>query len=635
MQGNGMNGQWTPEQAAYWQAMQSMTPEQQASWQAMQGMTPEQAAQWQAMQGMQSMAGAATSQWQAVTPEQAAQWQAMQGMQNMAGAATSQWQAVTPEQAAQWQAMQGAQSMAGAATSQWQAVTPEQAAQWQAMQGAQNMAGAATSQWQAVTPEQAAQWQAMQGSQNMAGAPAAQAMPGAQPGNAAAMQGMNETQWAQWQAAQLGMSPEQLLEWQALQKAKAAIKAKKERKQKRKEKRKNKSKLTRILQTLLIVGIVTGGTLFFLSTMRGSQPTTAVIEMGTLGTIYRGDAMIVRNETVYNDESVQSIEYKAQEGSVVFRGDVVCYVYSTGYSSKEMVTLQDYRDQIKDYQQTLLAGETAYDQKMSRLETEVVQRGLEVRSLVQGMRGNLINQESILGTAIEARQKYFRSKYSSDMRLNRLFDDEETQQQRIDSWIKQRAATQESIISFYTDGFEFALTPEKFESYTPAEVRAMFEGQKPEVASSERGKTDIYRLVKKNNYAVLILIKDSVWTPVEGTTYKLMLEQFANTTVDAQVLSYTRASGELLVRLAVMGDVTPVLYMRTCQAELGEYADGLLVPASAIYTQNEQQGVVRINEDGTQVFIPVDIVAKQTDKVFISAIQTGLLAKGQTVRLFH
>lgn len=99
--------------------------------------------------------------------------------------------------------------------------------------------------------------------------------------------------------------------------------------------------------------------------------------------------MIVRNETVYSDEGVQSIDYKAQEGSVVYRGDVVCYVYSTGYSTKAMTTLQD-RDQIKDYQQTLLAVETAYDQKMTRLETDVVQRGLEVRSLVQGQRGNLI-----------------------------------------------------------------------------------------------------------------------------------------------------------------------------------------------------------------------------------------------------
>ena len=561
MQGNGMNGQWTPEQIAQWQAAQGMTPEQAAQWQAMQGMTPEQAAQWQAMQ----QGAAPTGPWQNTLP---------------------------PDQTGVWQPpQQGADPFAP-----WQAtptMTPEQFAQWQASQATVP-----------VTPQQ--------------GAP-----------------GMTEEQRIQWQAAQMGISPKQLIELQATQKARAAARAKKERKEKRKEKRRQRSRGTRIVQAVGILLIIAVAVLFVLNNMKGSLPTTAVITEGTLGTIYTGDAMIVRNETVYNDEGVQNIDYVAQEGSTVYRGDVVCYVYSTGYSSKEMDTLQDDRDQIKDYQQTLLAGETAYDQKMSRLETAVVQRGLEVRSLVQGARGNLINEETILKNAIDERQKYFRSKYSSDMRLNRLYDNESTQQQRIDSWIKQRAATQQSIISFYTDGYETALTPDKFETYSPSEVRAMFDGKKPDVNLSERGKTDLYRLVKNDNYAVLMLIRNSTWTPVEGTTYKLMLEQFNNTTVDAKVLSYTRASGELLVRLAVLGDVTPVLYMRTCQAELGEYADGLVVPASAIYTQNEQQGVVRVEQDGSMVFIPVSVVATQGDKVFISAIQTGVLGKGQTVRLFH
>jgi len=371
------------------------------------------------------------------------------------------------------------------------------------------------------------------------------------------------------------------------------------------------------------------------SSLQEPKPTTAIVETASLGTTHTGDAIIVRNESVYNDEGVQNIEYIAREGSVVARGDVVCYVYSTGYSSKELTTLQSYRDQIKDYQQSLLDSETAFDQKMDRLNEQVIERGLEVRALVHGARGNLINEETILQNAIDERQAYFRSKYSSDMRLSRLYDDEETQQKRIDSWIKQRAATIESIISFYTDGYEYALTPEKYLSYTPAEVRAMFGGQKPEQDITERGKTDIYRLVRTNGYAVLMLVKDSVWTPVEGSEYKLKLENFSTTTVTAQVISYTRSSGELLLRLGVVGDVTPVLYMRTCQASLSEYVDSLMVPRAAIYTQNDQKGVVRVESDGSLVFIPISVISEQPDGVYISPIQTGALLSGQTVRLFN
>jgi len=388
------------------------------------------------------------------------------------------------------------------------------------------------------------------------------------------------------------------------------------------------------LATFLVLVLIAGAAWYFLKDFIGQpQLNTAVVEDGTLGETHTGDALIVRNETAYDDEGVQNIEYVAQEGSTVYRGDVICYVYSTGYSSKEMTTLQDYRDQIKDYQQTLLKSETAYDQKMTRLESDVLQRGLEVRSLVQGARGNLLNQESILESAITQRQAYFRSKYSSDMRLNRLYDDETTQQQRIDSWIKQKVAMQESIVSFYTDGFEYALTPSEFEKYTPSEVRSMINGVRPATSTAQRGRTNLYRLVRQDNYAVLMLVEDSIWNPVEGMSLKLVLEQFTDTVVDAKVISFTRSGGELLLRLAVIGDVTDVLYMRTCTAQLGEYVDCLKVPLKAMYEKNGQSGVVLVTSEN-QVFVPVKLLRQEGGYAYISPVQTGTLTRGQSVRLF-
>lgn len=387
-------------------------------------------------------------------------------------------------------------------------------------------------------------------------------------------------------------------------------------------------------KTLLALAAIAGVAWYFLKDLiLTPQLNTAVVESATMGETHSGDALIVRNETAYDDEGVLNVEYVAQEGSVVYRGDVICYVYSTGYSNKEMVTLQNYRDQIKDYQQTLLKSETAYDQKMTRLENEVLQRGLEVRSLVQGAQGNLMNQEDILKTAITQRQNYFRSKYSSDMRLNRFFDDESTQQQRIDSWIRQKVATQESIVSFYTDGFEYALTPALYENYSPSQVRSMMNGQRLETSTAARGRTNLYRLVRQNNYAVLMLVRDSNWNPIEGQTYKLVLEQFSDTVVDAQVLSFTRSGGELLLRLAVMGDVRDVLYMRSCTAKLGEYVDCLKVPQSALYEKNGTPGVVLVTEQN-QVFVSVKVLSQGGGQAYITPVQTGTLSQGQTVRLF-
>ncbi|MBO5500674.1 MAG: hypothetical protein J6A48_01485, partial [Clostridia bacterium] len=389
-----------------------------------------------------------------------------------------------------------------------------------------------------------------------------------------------------------------------------------------------------VLITLLALALIGAGVYFLFLRDKGEEVTTAQIEMGMLGNTFHGDALIVRNETAFDEEGVQNIEYEAEEGSLVYRTNPLCYVYSTGYSTSEMSTLQDYRDQINDYQQTLLAAETAYDQRMEMLETEVVERGLEVRSLVQGSRGDLINQENILATAITQRQNYFRSKYASDMRLSRLYDDENTQLQRIESWIKPKLATQESsIVSFYTDGFEHALSPELFETYTPSQVRSMINGIKPETSAAERGRIDLYRLVKKDNYAVLMLINDRNWNPTNDEVYELTLEQFTSTKVQAKVLSYARSGGELLIRLAVVGDVSDVLYMRTCEATISEAVQCMTVPVAALYTQNGSKGVV-INQNGVPSFVPVNVLSESEGKAYIQPIQSGVLMEGMDVQLF-
>lgn len=360
--------------------------------------------------------------------------------------------------------------------------------------------------------------------------------------------------------------------------------------------------------------------------------TSAVITAGTLSARYEGDCLIVRDETPYDAEGVTSVDYKAEEGSVVQRGYEICYVYSSGFSNREMTALQDYRDQIRDYQMQLVKAETTYDAKMARVESDVLARAKEVRELINGARGSLANQEKLLDAAIDARQLYLKQKYSSDQRLSRLYDDELSQMQRIDSWTKPYAATAEAIVSFYSDGYEYGLTAANYATFTPAEVRAMYNGQRPEKSTIQKGKTTIYRTIKDGTWHVLFLVKDTTWNPVEGQTYELQMERFENTTVNATVESFTRSGGELLVRLAVNSSVQPVLYMRTCQAVLGDYMSQLCVPARAIIRQDDTDGVVVI-DGANQSFIPVNIIFRNGDDVYISAIQQGLLFEGQTVML--
>ena len=388
--------------------------------------------------------------------------------------------------------------------------------------------------------------------------------------------------------------------------------------------------VTQIALILIVLGFAVW---YLVTSLTPEAEPYGVISAGTIGARYTGDCLLIRDETPYDAEGLTSIEYIAEEGATVFRGTTICNVYSSGFSTREMTTLQEYRDQIKDYQMKLIRSEVATDARMEKLGSEIMNLALEVRAIVGGARGNMNNLESLLKTAIQARQSYLKQKYSEDQRMTRLYDDEQSQMQRISSWTKQYAAMNEGIVSFYSDGYEYGLTVNNYDQFTPAQVRSMINGNKPEQSVLQKGKTTIYRMIRDGYWYVVMMVRDSGWNPVEGATYELKLESFQDTTVQARVLSFTRSGGEMAVRLSVQAPVQPILYIRTCSGELGDNVSTLTVPSRALYTQDNMVGVVVV--DGQyQTFIPVNVLENRDGTAFISAIQQGVLAEGQTVRLF-
>ena len=388
-------------------------------------------------------------------------------------------------------------------------------------------------------------------------------------------------------------------------------------------------------QIMLIVLVLAFAIWYLVTTLTPESSPYATISAGVIGSRYTGDCRIVRDESPFDAEGVSSVDSIAEEGTLVARGTVVCNVYSSGFSTREMTALQDYRDQIKEYQIKLLKQQVTTDARMEKLEADVMTRAREVRELIGGARGNMNNQEALLSASIQARQARLKEMYSEDQRMTRLYDDEQSQLQRISSWTKQYGAQSEGLVSFYSDGYEYNLTTSNYDQYTPAQVRSMINGQKPAGANDQyaKGKTTIYRLVRDGHWIVLMLIKDSNWNPVEGAAYELKLENFKDTMVQARVLSFTRTGGELLVRLDVISSVKPILYIRTCTGVLGDSVSSLCVPNRALYTQDGMPGVVVVRE-GYQFFVPVNVVDKRDGMVYIAPIQQDSIYEGETVRLF-
>lgn len=365
------------------------------------------------------------------------------------------------------------------------------------------------------------------------------------------------------------------------------------------------------------------------------QVHTALVGDGTLGSSYTGSALIVRNETLYTEKGITQIDYSAvEEGTSVTRGTNVCTVYTSGFSTKEWTKLRDFRAQIKEYQLLLLSTTNIEaDSQLKRYNSSVLERAQETQALVQGATGSLLNQEALLSEAISERSYYLKQKYADDQKLSRLYDDEKMQLQRIETWTKQFGAGDTGIVSFYTDGFERVLTTSTCAMFSPDDVLSMYRGNLPDTASLERNEVAVYRLVRQGNWKVLMLCDDTSWTPEIGASYELLIESFDNTRVSAEVEGVTRAGGQLLLRLNVQSDVTPVLYVRSCHVQLSESVYTLTVPASSLTSSDGQLGVVVVQPDG-QYFLPVTVVNQVNNEAYIIPTLDNILSVGSTVLVF-
>lgn len=363
--------------------------------------------------------------------------------------------------------------------------------------------------------------------------------------------------------------------------------------------------------------------------------TTAVVRGSTLGNYYSGTLVVARDEQLIERENATSIDFIAEEGSHVTRSSVICKVYSSGFNQTEINRLNTYREEIQSYHVSQVLS--AYvDAQLDSYTSEISSLAQQVRTLVQGRGvGNLGNLEKQLEGALNVRKNYLRQKYPDDQTLAELYKVENDQLKKIESWTTTYTADRECIVSFYTDGYESTVNSSTYSSLTPSDVKGVIRGVAPEQSTVSRGSDPIFRTVAENIWYALFLCQDRNWNPVVGQRYSMQLEGFDNYVVEGIVESFTRIGSDLLLRMRVDSSVEPVLNIRSCAATVGDFVSGLSVPMSALYTYDNQIGVV-VLDGGVQTFVGVTVISyEDEDTAFVRPTLSGSpLENGKTVMLF-
>ena len=353
----------------------------------------------------------------------------------------------------------------------------------------------------------------------------------------------------------------------------------------------------------------------------------AIIEPGSASYSRSTDAVIIRDEEVFSSGTIARVEYVAMENTLLNAGDTIAYLYSTGYSESELERLEDIRANIQAYHKTILNN--IVDNDLNRLDRIVDMRALELKALVTHQTtGNLLTLTRQLETAMVDRQDYMRANQREDLNLNRLYQDESTRMNSIASWRTEATADEASVISFYTDGYEAALTPEALDALTPADVRAVIAGA-PLGESSSR-LTDIYRLVDQNEWYVAILTDGQSWNPVLDQVYYLQFEGFEDLVYSAKVTRVQKVDNEVLAVFLVEDPIGPMIYQRSGRVTLSSQLTGLSVLAETLSDQNGQLGVWLFDVPGG-TFVPVEVLSNDGSRALIQPLADGALEVGDPV----
>lgn len=353
----------------------------------------------------------------------------------------------------------------------------------------------------------------------------------------------------------------------------------------------------------------------------------AIIEPGSASYSRSTDAVIIRDEEVFSSGTIARVEYVAMENTLLNAGDTIAYLYSTGYSESELERLEDIRANIQAYHKTILNN--IVDNDLNRLDRIVDMRALELKALVTHQTtGNLLTLTRQLETAMVDRQDYMRANQREDLNLNRLYQDESTRMNSIASWRTEATADEAGVISFYTDGYEAALTPEALDALTPADVRAVIAGA-PLGESSSR-LTDIYRLVDQNEWYVAILTDGQSWNPVLDQVYYLQFEGFEDLVYSAKVTRVQKVDNEVLAVFLVEDPIGPMIYQRSGRVTLSSQLTGLSVLAETLSDQNGQLGVWLFDVPGG-TFVPVEVLSNDGSRALIQPLADGALEVGDPV----
>ena len=363
-----------------------------------------------------------------------------------------------------------------------------------------------------------------------------------------------------------------------------------------------------------------------------SGPKTAKVMMDAMILTKNVSTVIARDERViYSDGPVAIVNYLVAEGDKVDKGSPVAEVYRKGLNEKLLADRIDILQRIRDYQIKDRLNNTVVPE-LNESDAMIRNKFREISDVIQGKsKGDLVSLERKLKEFMDYRRNILKQKAQVDNTLSELYKSADDNEAKLEEARTTLFPEESGVISFYVDGNEGALSPERLLAPNlTIKKEEILQAQKSLVNVFERGSQGnqpIYRLINNYKwYCVILAENKNMEIPEikEQKELQLTFRGYFDQPYNAKLVAIRNLpdGGGKLYIFEMSNDVGPLISIRSANAELSARFEGAKVPTKALYEQNGHTFVKAI-QNGTAVTMEVRVLIRDQEFAIVEAQNEG------------
>lgn len=394
--------------------------------------------------------------------------------------------------------------------------------------------------------------------------------------------------------------------------------------------RKVKPRFIFFILTLFII-------IFFLARYLNKPIISHAVEAGDMHLEYNSEAILVRDEEIYNAPEYGRATYYVNEEEYVHREDLVATIFKANYQEEMVDQLYNIQEKIVNYQQESILNDIA-DHDIKNIQSKVDALIYEIQTHVKNdTLSDLDKEEKEFRNLLLQRQQLIEKKTVPDSYLQKLNEEEAKISRQLKEWKIDIMAPRSGLLSYQIDNLENILTFNSLEELDSNSYRDLINWRFADDSENKTEQTQVgspfFRIIDTEKWYIVCEIKYPEVFFRENETVSISFLDFEDKMLEGVVNRIIDGNNTFLLVIEFREGIKDFINTRNTSIRISKSVNGLVVPKRAIVDRRNKKGVFKIREN-EMIFTDVDIIgeSKQYDYVIIDE-GTSLLEEGDVINL--